>query len=104
MGWIYLLFSIGFEISGTTLLKMSDGFTKLYPSIGSIISYVLCFYGLSLATKSIPMNTAYAVWSGVGIVVITIIGILVFKEKIDLISVLALLLIISGVVILKVRS
>lgn len=80
MEWIYLSLAIGFELIATTLLKLSDGWTKLLPSVATIIFYVLCFWFFALALKKIELGIAYAIWSGVGIAVLAIIGIAFFKE------------------------
>ena len=81
MEWIFLAVAIVLELVGTTLMKMSDGLTKLLPSAGMFIAYILCFGSLALALKKIPVSAAYAIWSGVGIVAIAVIGVLFFKEK-----------------------
>lgn len=83
------------------MLKAAEGFTKLYPTIGAIIAFIGSFFFLSLAMKSIPLNTAYAVWSGVGTIATTIISILIWKEKINIASVTGIVLILVGVVILN---
>ncbi|MCG7346313.1 multidrug efflux SMR transporter [Sporosarcina sp. ACRSL] len=101
MPYLYLFIAIVTELIGTSLLKASDGFSKLLPTIGLIIAFVSSFFFLSLSLKSIPLNTAYAVWSGLGLVFTTIISVLIWKEKINFASVLGISLILAGVVILN---
>ncbi len=101
MEYLYLLLAIFGELIGSSMLKAAEGFTKLYPTIGAIIAFIGSFFFLSLAMKSIPLNTAYAVWSGVGTIATTIISILIWKEKINIASVTGIVLILVGVVILN---
>ncbi|WP_019850104.1 multidrug efflux SMR transporter [Desulfitobacterium sp. PCE1] len=98
MQWVYLALAILLEIFGTTLMKMSDGLTKMLPTAGMFLAYALCFGSLALALKKIPVSVAYAIWSGVGIVIISAIGIVVFKETINTLKVVSIVLIIAGVV------
>ena len=101
---LYLALAIVLEVFATTLLGKSDGFTKWLFAVGSLFSYGVCFYFLSLALKNIPLGVAYAIWSGVGIVLTAIVSVLVFKSKIDLPFVLGTLLIIAGVVVINLFS
>jgi len=103
-GSLYLLVAIAFEIVATTFLKKSEEFTKLVPSIITVVGYLAAFYCLSISLRSIPIGVAYAIWSGVGIVFITLIGILVFKQTPDLPAIIGLLLIVLGVVVINVFS
>lgn len=98
MEWIFLFSAIIFEITATTLLKVSEGFTKILPSIGSVLGYIICFFMLSLALKKIDMSVAYAIWSAVGIFVLTLIGVIIFKESISIIKIISICFIILGVV------
>ncbi|MBP1744692.1 MAG: rane transporter [Firmicutes bacterium] len=98
MYWIYLILAIIFELLGTTLMKLSDGFTKLIPTAGTLCAYVLCFTLLSHALKKIELGTAYAVWSGVGILILSIIGIIFFKESMSPVKIGSIILILVGVV------
>ena len=104
MHYLYLTLAIVLEVLATTLLGKSEGFTKWLFTIGSLLSYGICFYFLSLALKNIPLGVAYAIWSGIGIVLTAIVGILVFKSKIDLPFVLGAVLIIAGVVVINLFS
>ncbi|KAB8135721.1 multidrug efflux SMR transporter [Gracilibacillus oryzae] len=101
MSYLYLLLAIIGELIGSSLLKASEGFSKLYPTIGVIVAFIACFFFLSLSLKTIPLNTAYAIWSGIGIVATTIISVLIWKEKINMASVAGIILILAGVVILN---
>lgn len=101
MSYVYLAIAIGSELIGSSLLKASEGFSKLYPTIGLVVAFVTSFFFLSLSLKTIPLNTAYALWSGIGIVCTTIISVLIWKEKINTASVAGIILIIAGVVILN---
>ncbi len=101
---IYLLLAIVFETSATTLLKFSDGFTKLLPTLASIMLYILSFYCLSTCLKTVPIGIAYAIWSALGIVLITVIGIVAFKQTPDWAAIIGLLLIILGVGVINLFS
>ena len=98
---IFLILAIMSEVAGTTALKFSEGFTKLVPSIITVVGYCLAFYLLSLSLKSINIGFAYAVWAGVGIVLIALIGVIFLGEKADAIGFFGIGLIVAGVVILN---
>lgn len=98
MEWIYLVLSIAFEIVATTLMKMSAGFSKLLPTLGTLVGYVICFTCLSLALKKIDLSVAYAVWSAAGIVILSTVGIIFFKESVNLLKVASILFIVIGVI------
>lgn len=104
MPYVYLIIAVGVETIATTSLKMSESFTKLVPSLVTILGYAISFYLLSLCLKTMKVGFAYAMWSGLGIVLITIIGVIAFKQKIDLAGMLGMGLIIAGVVVLNVFS
>lgn len=101
MSYLYLALAIVGELIGSSLIKASEGFSKLFPTIGLIIAFVGCFFFLSLSLKTIPLNTAYAIWSGLGLVFTTIISVLIWKEKINMASITGIILILVGVVILN---
>ncbi|MBG9463249.1 MULTISPECIES: multidrug efflux transporter outer membrane subunit EmrC [Bacillus amyloliquefaciens group] len=101
MAYLYLVLAISGELIGSSMLKAAEGFSKIYPTIGTIIAYIGSFFFLSLAMKTIPLNTAYALWSGIGIIATTIISVLIWKEKINVASVTGIVLILAGVVILN---
>jgi small multidrug resistance pump len=98
MHWFYLILAIALEVSGTTCMKLSQGFTKILPSVLIFIFYGLCFSFLTLALKKIDVSVAYAVWSGLGTTLIATIGILWFREPVTAIKLISLGLIIVGVI------
>lgn len=100
----FLLLAILLEILGTSLLKMSEQFTKLVPTIISITSYIAAFYLLSLSLKVLPVGVAYAIWSGVGIVFISLIGYFIFKQSLDLAAIIGIAFIVIGVLIVNIFS
>ncbi|EKH2228346.1 quaternary ammonium compound efflux SMR transporter QacG [Staphylococcus pseudintermedius] len=102
MHYLYLFISIATEIIGTCFLKASEGFTKLWPTLGTLLSFGICFYFLSLTIKFLPLNITYATWAGLGLVLTTIISVIVFKENVNLISIISIGLIVIGVVLLNV--
>lgn len=102
--FIFLGIAIVFEIIATSALKKSEEFTKLLPSIITVIGYCGAFYCLSFAIRTIPVGIAYAIWSGVGIVLITFIGAVFFKQIPDLPAIIGLALILIGVVVINVFS
>ncbi|GGE74979.1 small multidrug resistance pump [Paenalcaligenes hominis] len=104
MSWIYLSIAIFAEIIATTALKKADGFSVLGPSIVTISGYAIAFYFLSLSLKHIPVGVAYAVWSGVGIVAISLIGLILFKQRLDTAGMIGVGFIVAGVLILNVFS
>ncbi|WAK01392.1 DMT family transporter [Methylobacter sp. YRD-M1] len=104
MAWL-LLFSAGVaEIVFALSLKYNEGFTKLWPSIITMISGGCSFYLLTLAIKTLPLGTAYAVWTGMGAVGVAIIGIFLFKESTDIYRLLSIVLIIAGIIGLKLTD
>jgi len=102
--YLFLLLAIFCELIGTTFLKKSEGFSKLTPALITVVSMIGAFYLLSLAVKTIPVGTAYAIWSGVGIVFITLIGAVFFKQIPDTASIIGVILIIAGVLIINLFS
>ncbi|MBF7092965.1 multidrug efflux SMR transporter [Flavobacterium sp. ALJ2] len=102
--FLFLGIAIIFEIIATSALKKSEQFTQLLPSIITFIGYAGAFYFLSFAIRTIPVGVAYAIWSGVGIVLITIIGAVFFKQIPDLPAIIGLALIIIGVIVINVFS
>ena len=104
MAYIYLLIAIIAEVVGTSALKASDGFTKWIPNIIVVIGYGLAFYFLSLVLRSIPVGVTYAIWSGLGIVLISLVGYIYFKQPLDLPAIAGMVLIISGVILINIFS
>lgn len=102
--YLFLALAIVFELFGTSMLKASEGFTKVLPSAGVIIGFSIAFYSLSLSLQQIPLGIAYAIWSGVGTAATAFIGFLVWKEKLSMTTVLGIMLIIAGVIVLNLRT
>ncbi|HIW98182.1 MAG TPA: multidrug efflux SMR transporter [Candidatus Tidjanibacter gallistercoris] len=102
--YLLLLLAIVAETIATSSLKMSEQFTKLVPSIITVIGYGAAFYCLSLVLKTVPVGIAYALWSGIGIILITLIGVFYFKQHLDLPAIIGLVLIVAGVVVINVFS
>lgn len=102
MAYILLAFSIISEVFGSTMLKLSNGFKKLFPVLGVAIGYMISFYLLSLTLTKLPLTFTYAVWSGVGTVLTTIVGVFLFKEHLNLKGIIGIILIIVGVVMLNI--
>ena len=104
MAYAYLTVAIVAEVVGTTALKASAGFTKLVPSLVVIFGYAVSFYGLSVVLKTLPVGITYAMWSGLGIVLVTITSAVAFRQIPDAPALLGMALIIVGVVIANVFS
>jgi small multidrug resistance pump len=104
MKWLYLLIAISAEVAATTALKASHGLTKLAPSAIVVFGYGVAFYFLSLTLDSIPIGISYAVWSGVGIVFITLIGWRFFDQSLDAPAMIGVALIIAGVAVINLLS
>jgi len=103
MPYLYLAIAILAEVIGTSALKATHGFTRLWPSLVVVAGYGVAFYFLSLSLRSIPVGVAYAIWSGAGVALITLIGWLVFKQKLDAPALAGILLIVAGVVVQRAR-
>ncbi|GIX08325.1 MULTISPECIES: multidrug efflux SMR transporter [unclassified Elioraea] len=104
MPQLALAVAIVCEVIATAALKSSDGFTRLWPSLAVIAGYGLAFYALSLALRAIPVGVAYAIWSGVGIVGIALIGRVVFRQTLDAPALIGIGLILAGVLVLNLFS
>lgn len=101
MHYLYLGIAILSEVIATSALKASDSFTRLLPSILVVVGYGSAFYFLSLCLDKISLSVAYAIWSGVGIALITVVGMVLFKQTLDLAGVVGIGLIVAGVVVLN---
>ncbi|NUO58160.1 MAG: multidrug efflux SMR transporter [Hamadaea sp.] len=102
MGYVFLLGAIAAEVVATSLLKATEGFSKLWPTVAIMVGYILAFLALSQVVKSVPVGVAYAVWSGLGTAAIVAIGAVFLGEPITVVKVLGIGLIVAGVVILNV--
>ena len=104
MPYLYLAGAILGEVIATSALKASEGFTKLLPSILVVAGYAVAFYLLSIVLKTIPVGVAYAIWSGAGVALITVIGWVIYGQKLDLAALCGMALIVAGVVVLQLFS
>lgn len=104
MLYAMLVFAIVFEVLGTSAMQAAQHFTKLLPTLVMVVCYAVAFYFLSYTLKAIPVGIAYAIWSGLGIVLISLAGYFLFGQKLDLAAVLGLGLIVTGVVVLNLFS
>ncbi|WPU64333.1 SMR family transporter [Peredibacter starrii] len=104
MNYILLAVAVIFEVIGTSLLKTTEGFTKVLPSIALLGCYSMAFYLMSIVVKTIPVGIVYATWSAGGIVLVSAISYFIFKQSLDLTAILGLGLIIAGVIIINVFS
>ncbi|MEY1661933.1 SMR family transporter [Isoalcanivorax beigongshangi] len=102
----YLLLSVAIiaEVIATTALKSADGFTRLWPSVITVVGYVVAFYCLALTLKTLPTGIAYAIWSGVGIVLISLAGWVLHQQRLDLPALLGMAMIIGGVLVINLFS
>jgi multidrug transporter EmrE-like cation transporter len=103
-GWTYLGVAIVLEIAATTLLKLSDGLVRWHYAIGAILLYAVCFLALAPALKSIPVGTAYAIWSGVGIVAIAVLGVLMFGQRLSALQLACIGLVLVGALGLRAST
>lgn len=101
MSYIMLAGAITLELIATTLLKYAEGFTKPLPTVGCLILYGLCFFLLSRAIEHIHLEIAYATWSGVGIVVTTLVSVFLFHQRVNLPTVLGIVLVLTGCVLMN---
>lgn len=104
MAWFYLFLAGIFECAWAVGLKYTDGFTKLVPSLFTILAMAISLYLLSISLKSIPIGTAYGIWTGIGAVGVAILGMILFNESREILRILCLLFIIVGIIGLKVVS
>jgi small multidrug resistance pump len=104
MHWLYLAIAIAAEVIATSSLKAAEGFTRLIPSLVVIVGYGVAFYFLSLTLRTIPLGIAYAVWSAVGIALVSVIGWLFYHQRLDGPAVLGIGLIVAGVIVINSLS
>lgn len=104
MQWLYLGLAIVCEVIATSALKSSDGFSRPLPSALVVVGYAVAFYSLSLALRTLPVGVAYAIWAGVGIALIAVIGLLFYGQTLDLAAVAGIGLIVAGVLVLSLLS
>jgi len=104
MKWLYLVIAGALEITWAIAMKMSNGFTALIPTVITVVGYISSAVFLAIALKQLPLGTAYAIWTGMGIIGTTILGALLFHEKISIPQVICILLIVIGIAGLKLLS
>lgn len=102
--WLFLAIAIVNEVIATSALKLSDGFTRPVPTIIVVVGYILAFYFLSLTLRCIPVGVAYAVWSGLGMVLVSVISLVLYGQKLDFAAILGMEFIIAGVIIMNLSS
>lgn len=102
--WAFLFLAIVSETIATSTLKSSEGFSRLWPSVITVVGYVVAFYFLSLTLRTIPVGIAYAIWSGVGVVLITLVGWFIFGQKLDAPALIGMGLIVCGVLVMNLFS
>ena len=104
MAWVYLLIAGLLETVWAVGLKYTEGFTKLWPSVGTLVAMAASVFLLSLALRSLPIGTGYAIWTGIGTVGVAIMGVMLFGESLSLLRMLFLLMIVVGILGLKLVS
>ena len=102
--WLHLMLAIVAEVIATSALKASAGFSRLWPSLAVVVGYGAAFYFLSLTLRAMPVGIAYAVWSGVGVVLISLIGYWFFGQRLDPAAILGMALILGGVLVINLFS
>ena len=102
--WLFLLVAIVTEVVATSALKASEGFRKFWPSVIVVLCYGASFYFLSLILRTTPMGIVYAIWSGLGLILITLIGWIVFGQRLDMPALIGMALITAGVVVMNLFS
>lgn len=104
MHWLYLLGAILSEIVATSALKAADGFTRPVPTAITVAGYVVAFFCLSIALRTIPMGIAYALWSGIGIVAISLVGLILYRQALDWGALAGIALILAGTLVINLFS
>jgi len=104
MGYVYLSIAIVAEVVATSALKAADGFSKLGPSVVVVLGYGLAFYVLSFVFRAIPMGVAYAIWSGVGIALISVAGAVIYRQTLDAPAIIGIAMIVGGVAVINLYS
>ncbi|MGR6980041.1 DMT family transporter [Testudinibacter sp. P27/CKL/0425] len=104
MAWAYLMIAIIAEVIATSMLKLSNEFSKPLPSLIVVIGYAVAFYFLALTLRTMPVGVAYAVWSGVGIFLVTVIAWIFYQQKLDWAALIGIGLIVSGVLVMNLFS
>ncbi|AML58691.1 Ethidium bromide-methyl viologen resistance protein EmrE [Serratia rubidaea] len=101
---MYLTMAIIAEVIATTMLKASEGFTRLWPSLVVVLGYGVAFWGLSMVVKSMPLGIVYAIWSGMGVVLVSIAAVFIYNQKLDWPAIIGMGLIVAGVLVINLLS
>jgi len=104
MPWLYLVIAIVSEVAATSALKAADGFTRWAPSLVVVVGYASAFYFLSLTLRTIPLGIIYAIWSGVGVALVSFVGWAIYHQSLDAAAFIGIGLIVAGVVVLNLFS
>lgn len=104
MNYLWLAGAILSEVAATSSLKASNGFTRLLPSLAVVIGYGTAFYCLSQTLKTIPLGVAYAIWSGLGTVLVALVGLVLYKQRLDTAAIAGMSLIVAGVLVMNLLS
>ncbi|MEL7567025.1 MAG: multidrug efflux SMR transporter [Dehalobacterium sp.] len=104
MYWVFLFLTIGCDVVGTTLMKISNGFTRIVPTIFVAVFYILTLPFFTMALKKINISVAYAIWSGIGTASIAIVGYMLFQEQMNIVKITAIVMIIAGVIMLNLNG
>lgn len=102
--YFFLLIAILSEVTASTALRATKGFTQLVPSLITVVGYAISFYALSMTLTSIKLGIAYAIWSGLGIILVTILGFVIYNQKLDWPAIAGIVLIIAGVIVIQLFS
>lgn len=103
-GLLWLTLAVGAEVIATSMLRAADGFTRLIPSVVVVIGYCVSFWALSQVVRMMPLGIAYAIWSGMGIVIVSVAAYFIYHQKLDLPAVIGMALIIAGVLVINLFS
>lgn len=101
MGYIWLSIAIIAEVFGSSMLKLTDGFKRFLPTLGVVFGYGIAFYALSLSLNELPLGVVYAIWAGVGTALTALVGVIFYKESLNLKKSLGILIVIGGIVLLN---
>lgn len=102
--YLFLALAIVFEVAWAILLKYTEGFTRLWPTVATLATYLAALYFLNLTVRTMPVGIAYAVWAGTGMVLIALLGVVILKQQLDLPAIIGLTLIVAGVLVLNLGS
>ncbi len=102
--YIFLLLAIIFEVAWAIMLKYTENFTRLWPTVATLVAYLAALYFLNLTLRTMPVGIAYAVWAGTGMVLIALLGVVLLKQHLDLPAIIGLMLIVAGVLVLNLGS